>query len=515
MWSFRSSLSSLAVVNNSSAAIVRRTQPSQCQCFHRCAKYLSPHSTSKGGNNNNENNTSNSAGDDNGAGTTSKTTSATVPIQTYNKSPIVAELWRSRDEAKKRVSASVLSAKGVENGSCHSSDIHKRVVGKHPKESQVGIPYLFTQDTYLLETYRNPWGEMRFGKILEDLDALAGNIAFHHVAGGDGGVRGTEEGGLLPLIVTASVDRIRVRSRPDISASDQYLSGKVTFVGSSSLEIRMNISSIPTDNNTSNEKEGGEEWLEAYFTFVTLHPITKKAISIPPLLPETQEECNHYELGARKAQTRKEQRQQNNNNTIVEQKQLFINTRAKELLLEAGPLLQMPSLANPNTILISSTIQSNALIAQPQSRNLHDRIFGGFLMRRAFELAFATAYLFGGDRPKFIEVDDVSFDKPVDVGNLLVFKSLVLHTWPNGGGNNNILGGGCAYDDDDVADSTPLVVVEVECWITVPETTKAEKSNNFYFTFALPNKTSCRRVLPANIDQARRQAARMYEYEKI
>lgn len=46
----------------------------------------------------------------------------------------------------------------------------------------------------------------------------------------------------------------------------------------------------------------------------------------------------------------------------------------------------------------------------------------GFLMRRSFELAFATAYLFGGDKPRFLEVDDISFDKPVDVGDLLVFK---------------------------------------------------------------------------------------------
>ena len=292
---------------------------------------------------------------------------------------------------------------------------------------------------------------------------------------------------------------------------------QISSVPSSLASSSSSSSNDYTTNHTNNEEEGEEEWLEAYFTFVTLHPITKKAISIPPLLPETDEEYMHYELGARKAQKRKEQRQQNNDTTIVvERQRLFIDTRARELLLEAGPLLQMPSLADPNTILISSTVQSNALIAQPQSRNLHDRIFGGFLMRRAFELAFATAYLFGGDRPQFIEVDDVSFDKPVDVGNLLVFKSLVLHTWPNGGGgggNNNL--GGCAYDDDDVGDSVPLVVVEVECWITVPETTKAEKSNNFYFTFALPNKTSCRRVLPANIDQARRQAARMYEYEKI
>ena len=33
--------------------------------------------------------------------------------------------------------------------------------GKSPMESHVGIEYPFSSDRYLLETYRNPWGEMR------------------------------------------------------------------------------------------------------------------------------------------------------------------------------------------------------------------------------------------------------------------------------------------------------------------------------------------------------------------
>ena len=44
-------------------------------------------------------------------------------------------------------------------------------------------------------------------------------------------------------------------------------------------------------------------------------------------------------------------------------------------------------------------------------------------MRRAFELAFATCYNFGGGRPKFVEVDDISFLEPVDVGDLMVFHA--------------------------------------------------------------------------------------------
>jgi acyl-coenzyme A thioesterase 9 len=238
---------------------------------------------------------------------------------------------------------------------------------------------------------------------LEDLDALAGNIAFNHVQGvGELNiiiicdyyiefishhfypVITTNKQTILDvMIVTAGVDRIRIRERPKIGV-DQYLSGKVTWVGSSSMEIRMVI---------SESEDGSNEWLESYFTFVTLDPVTKKSIKICPLLPQTEEERVHFELGAVKAQAKKVARR----NKIqvgrpLSEESLAVDRRAAELLDAAGPLLRMPTLADPNTILMDATAHSNAMVAQPQSRNLHDRIFGGFLMRRAFELAFSTAY---------------------------------------------------------------------------------------------------------------------------
>ena len=416
-----------------------------------------------------------------------------APVQTLNKSPIVQKLWKTRDEAKRRVmgkltmgdseysDVSLAAAEIISEGRKGEYEPPAKL-GKHPRESEVGIVYEFSKDQHLLETYRNPYGEARMGKILEDLDALAGNIAFNHVEGN-------------PLIVTAGVDRIRLRKRPDIKA-DQYLSGKVTWVGSSSMEIRMKMSA---------NEDGSDEWLEAYFTFVTLHPTTKKAIKISPLIPETDEERVHFELGAVKAQAKRAARK--NKIQIGQQmsdESLQIDIRAAKLLEEAGTLLKMPSLADPNTILMDETAQGNAMVAQPQARNLHDRIFGGFLMRRAFELAFATAYLFGGDKPRFLEVDDISFDKPVDVGDLLVFKSRVLYTMPDGGSLGN-------YVDEHAG--LPLVNVEVEVWVTCPEHKKAEVSNHLYFTFALPDAKTCKLVLPANIDQARRQAMRIHADE--
>jgi hypothetical protein len=55
-------------------------------------------------------------------------------------------------------------------------------------------------------------------------------------------------------------------------------------------------------------------------------------------------------------------------------------------------------------------------------------VFGGYLMRVAFELGFSTAYLFSGTHPRFAEVDEVIFHKPVEVGDVVRLRSKVLYT---------------------------------------------------------------------------------------
>ena len=142
--------------------------------------------------------------------------------------------------------------------------------------------------------------------------------------------------------------------------------------------------------------------------------------------------------------------------------------------------------------------------AQPQVRNLHHRIFGGYLMRKAFELAFANAYVFGEKRPVFREVDEISFAAPVDVGDLLVFNSRVVYTSSN-------------QASPEAGESYPLVHLEVETWVTVPEQADAKLSNQFYFTFAIVGNENdesvappeLRKIVPANIDEATRMALRM------
>lgn len=81
---------------------------------------------------------------------------------------ITTQLWRGR--AAKR--AADQAAVGSPGNPQHA------LVPKTPKPTSIRYP--FASDAVLREEYCNPWGKVRLGKLLEDLDSLAGTIAFEH-----------------------------------------------------------------------------------------------------------------------------------------------------------------------------------------------------------------------------------------------------------------------------------------------------------------------------------------------
>jgi acyl-coenzyme A thioesterase 9 len=178
------------------------------------------------------------------------------------------------------------------------------------------------------------------------------------------------------------------------------LSGKVTYVGTSSMEIRMQC------NNSEDDED--VYWMEAFFTFVATDPVTKRPLKIPLLEPESELELQRFEAGKRRAIAKKKARQRAKKQatTSYSNKRDEMEIIAQELLEAAGPVVNMPSLACSDSILMRQTELENCEIAQPQTRNLASQIFGGFLMRRACELAYSTAYVFAGTLPVFYEVDE-------------------------------------------------------------------------------------------------------------
>ncbi|KAM0876701.1 hypothetical protein ACQ4PT_036002 [Festuca glaucescens] len=394
-------------------------------------------------------------------------------------SPVTNALWEAR--------SSIFERKMDVGSAGAAAGPQTELLTKTPAQSRTTIVYKFAADDILREQYRDPWNEVRIGKLLEDLDALAGTIAVKHCSDEDSTTRPL-------LLVTASVDKM-VLMKPIRVDTDLKIAGAVTYVGRSSIDIQIEVTQVDQDI-VGSDKESDPIALTANFTFVARDSVTGKSAPVNRLSPETERETRLFEEGEAQDKLRKKKRE--------EQKGMHGNVlhkfraeaeRLNALLAEGRVFSDLPALADRDSILLRDTRLETSLICQPQQRNLHGRIFGGFLMHRAFELAFSTAYAFVGQRPCFLEVDHVDFLKPVDVGDFLRFKSCILYTqlenkWQ------------------------PLVNVEVVAHVTRPELRKSEISNTFHFTFsvssdALKNGLTIRNVVPSTEEEARRILERM------
>ncbi|XP_078434148.1 thioesterase/thiol ester dehydrase-isomerase superfamily protein [Wolffia australiana] len=382
-------------------------------------------------------------------------------------SPVTQALWEAR--------SSIFESPGdPSSDAIPSSDL----LTKSPSQSRISIVYNFSADFVLREQYRDPWNEVRIGKLLEDLDALAGTIAFKHCCNNESTTRPL-------LLVTASVDKMMLK-KPIRVDSDLKMAGAVTWVGRSSIELRMEVTQA-SDPGPDADRTA----LTAYFTFVARDSKTGKSTPVNRLAPQTEPEKKLQQEGEARDRLRKKTRE------LEREGHSFHGelARLKTLLAEGRVFCDLPALADRDSILIRDTALENSLICQPQQRNIHGRIFGGFLMNRAFELAFSTAYAFAGQMPSFLEVDHVDFLRPVDVGDFLRFKSCVLYTQLEN-------------------PSQPLINIEVVAHVTKPELRRSEVSNTFYFTFtvrpeSLRDGLRIRTVVPATEEEARRVIERV------
>jgi acyl-coenzyme A thioesterase 9 len=93
--------------------------------------------------------------------------------------------------------------------------------------------------------------------------------------------------------------------------------------------------------------------------------------------------------------------------------------------------------SDPNThtrkphsaLYMNSTSISSVQIMQPQYRNRHNfMIFGGFLLKTTFELAFTCASSLSHTRPTFIALDPSTFQNPVPVGSVLYLTATAAYS---------------------------------------------------------------------------------------
>lgn len=126
---------------------------------------------------------------------------------------------------------------------------------------------------------------------------------------------------------------------------------------------------------------------------------------------------------------------------------------------------------------MSDTIRQSVVLMQPQEKNSAGKIFGGYLMRQAFELAWTTGHIFAHMRPFFLASDNVSFQKPVEIGSIAIFNAQVVYT------------------EDKMA-----FTVRVDTDVINPKDDSKERTNTFFYTFTCPEKP-IKTVVPESYEE--------------
>jgi acyl-coenzyme A thioesterase 9 len=278
----------------------------------------------------------------------------------------------------------------------------------------------FKDDPWFMDAYINASGRLRIGQIFQDLDALAGVIAYRHCSPAE------------PVIVTASVDRIYMLKRlDDVSSCNVTLSGSVTWTGRSSMEITIKAATHRGEFDKEKILEESDirdedVFLTANFTFVARDPETQKAFPINMLVPRNEKEEADFVLAEKFNNQKKIAASQTGlqlSPPSEEEAKVIHDMWIKEKDYESHPETRSKSVIPMSTTRIFSTS-----IMQPQYRNRHSyMIFGGYLLRETFELAYACAAAFSHSQPRYVSLDSTTFRNPVPVGSVLYLTATVAY----------------------------------------------------------------------------------------
>lgn len=97
----------------------------------------------------------------------------------------------------------------------------------------------------------------------------------------------------------------------------------------------------------------------------------------------------------------------------------------------------LPNIAK-DAVTIRDTRQQTNLICHPEERNLMNRIFGGYLMMQASELARYCANAHSARHVRLVAIDHFRFLRPVEMGTLLSLDSHVVFVTDAEGGETHL-----------------------------------------------------------------------------
>jgi acyl-CoA hydrolase len=242
---------------------------------------------------------------------------------------------------------------------------------------------------------------VRFGLILEVLDKLAEECALDFVRCSYPQAR----------VVTAAIDNIYVRTAADVHR-DLIFRARINFVGRTSLEVGIRV-----------EQAAGPEDLKpahiasCYFTMVARSTAGSGAESLvlPAFEPDGPLALRRW---ARAIARREGYRQQ------LHQAQEPPSRDEYGRLLGLHTAQDQPGFSG---LLAGNCVTSSWERTYPEHENVPSKIFGGHLIRRAYEQSAICAEQVAPNRPLIVAVNRINFVQPVRMGDKLQFLSRAVY----------------------------------------------------------------------------------------
>lgn len=273
-----------------------------------------------------------------------------------------------------------------------------------PRHSLLACMYpLATDDLlrYAVSDLQN-WSSFRLAKFYEAVDALTGDVAYAHATGRTNG--SSLENSDIAL-VTAGHYHSRKLHKTNIHR-DLYLRCYATSIGKSSMEIRTDV--LQFDDRGENEI-----LLNVCHTvMVALDRSTMKSLSsqgkaLPPLLADPDDA--HQEQRAEQAERHKQIRTARQGSAMqlrlpvshpptLDEMRVLHECYRKIAHQEEQPSASQTKQSAPRVR--DFTFRSSHVI-YPEQRNVHGKLFGGYTMEQAQNLAQYAATFFGQRQPNF------------------------------------------------------------------------------------------------------------------
>ena len=241
-------------------------------------------------------------------------------------------------------------------------------------------------------------GNVRFGKLLEVLDKLAEEVALSYVR------RHCPDG----RVVTAAIDQIQVRGPADIDR-DLRLRARINFVGRRSVEVGIRCE----------HPESADSPLvhiaSCYLTMVARSADETRSLELPAFEPADEVAGRRWAKAAARREAYR----------------LAVTAGAEPPSRDEYQLLQRLHRAQEDPgfrgRLAADLVTTGWERMYPEQENVPKKIFGGYVIRKAYEQSAICAELLAPHRPVIVSVNRINFNQPVRMGDKLRFQSRVTY----------------------------------------------------------------------------------------